>query len=160
MSASRKLLIYAGLLLVVFGMGYGLVYAVFIEHQTLDALGGGLMSAFVLEAGRDTNAAHAAVDSYSRAAYVYIRQVDAHSHWLGLASILLLLGMAFDGLSFAESRKLMLALALTAGAVLFPLGVLLQSWMNSPLPQAVAVVGAAAVTVGLAGTAVGFARTR
>ena len=38
MNGPRKLLITSGLLLAMWGMGWGLIYAVFVEHQTLDAL--------------------------------------------------------------------------------------------------------------------------
>ncbi len=39
MSSSRRLLIVGGIALAVWGMGYGLWYAVFAEHQALDSIG-------------------------------------------------------------------------------------------------------------------------
>src|SRR5512147_997150 len=128
MSTPRKLLIFGGLLLAAAGMLYGLVYAVFIEHQTLDGLGGTLTTAFVRGAERNFPAAQSAIESYARKSYVYVRQVDAHSHWIGLAMILVLLGVAFDHVRLDEGWKLALAGALLMGALLFPLGVLLQTW--------------------------------
>ena len=49
MSQSRKLLVIAGLLLAVIGMIYGLWYAVFDEHQTLESMGSALADGFVQE---------------------------------------------------------------------------------------------------------------
>ena len=42
MSSARKLLVFGGLTLAAVGMLYGLHYAVFVEHQTLDTMGGAL----------------------------------------------------------------------------------------------------------------------
>jgi hypothetical protein len=44
MNRARKVLIFGGTLLAAFGMLYGLHYAVFVEHQTLDGMGGSLRS--------------------------------------------------------------------------------------------------------------------
>ena len=158
MSSSRKVLIFGGLALAIAGICYGLVYAVFIEHQTLDGLGASLTSAFVQAAAGDLPAANSSLDRYAGNAYVYVRQVDAHSHWIGLAMILIVLGLAFDRLGFGEKAKLMLAVMLLTGSAVFPLGVLMQTWTLGPLPQAIAALGATAVTVALAGAAVGFSR--
>lgn len=160
MSASRKLLIFGGLALAIIGMSYGLVYAVFVEHQTLDGLGGSLTAAFVKGAERNLPAAQSSIETYAHNAYAYVRQVDTHSHWIGLAMILMVLGVAFDRLSFGERGKLTLAVMLLAGSAVFPLGVLMQTWAPGPLPQAIAALGATIVTVALAGAALGFARAR
>lgn len=158
MNSSQKVLIFGGLALAILGMCYGLVYAVFIEHQTLDGLGASLTAAFVQAAGGDLPAAHSSLELYARNAYVYVRQVDAHSHWIGLAMILIVLGIAFDRVGFGKNSKRMLAVMLLAGSAVFPLGVLMQTWTSGPLPQVIAALGATVVTVGLAGTAVGFSR--
>jgi len=47
MTVSARLLILGGLALAAFGMLYGLHYALFVEHQTLDQLGGSLAQAFM-----------------------------------------------------------------------------------------------------------------
>lgn len=158
MSKSRKLLIFGGLTLAIAGMCYGLVYAVFVEHQTLDGLGGSLTTAFVKGAERNLPAAQSSIEAYARNAYVYVRQVDTHSHWIGLAMILIVLGVAFDRVALSDRWKSALALLLLGGAVVFPFGVLMQTWMGGALPRIVAAVGAAAVTAGMAGAAWGFSR--
>ncbi len=52
MNRARKVLVFGGLALAAFGMLYGLYYAVFVEHQTLDHMGGSLATAFVCAAER------------------------------------------------------------------------------------------------------------
>jgi hypothetical protein len=158
MSSARKLLILGGLALATFGMLYGLCYAVFAEHQALDGMGGTLTEAFVNAAERRLPQSSAAIDDYARTKYVYLRQVDVHSHWVGLAMLLIVLGAAFDHVGFTQRTRLWIASALLTGSIIFPLGVLLQTIIVGPIPSSLAVVGSALVTGSLAVTALGFAR--
>lgn len=159
MSPGRKLLIISGLALTVWGMSWGLFYAVFVEHQTLDALGGQLTTGFLRAAQRNLPEAHVALRAYAHSEFNYVRQVDVHSHWIGLAMILILLGIVFDQVSFREPTRFWLALALAIGSAMFPLGVILQTVMAGPLPSALAVAGAALVIIGMSGAAWGFLRS-
>jgi len=159
MNGSRKLLIFGGLALVIWGMGYGIWYAVFIEHQTLDGIGSALAAGFMRAAENRMAESQAALADAASRSFVYVRQVDAHGHWTGLGLLLLILGIAFDRVGFGESARKSLAIALLAGSIAFPLGVLLETWNRGIGPQAVAVAGSALVILGLAGTAWGFARS-
>jgi hypothetical protein len=158
MTAPRKLLTLGGLGLATWGMAYGIFYAVFIEHQTLDGLGGALAAGFVRAAERRMPESQVALADAASRSFVYVRQVDAHGHWIGLGLLLVILGIAFDRVGFQEKGQLILALMLLAGSALFPLGVLLETWNRGAGPQAVAVLGSALVIFGLFGTAWGFAR--
>jgi hypothetical protein len=159
MSAPRRLLLVGGVVLAVFGMLYGLHYALFVEHQTLDRMGGSLSQAFVSAAERNTVEAHAAVDDYAATKYDYVRQVDVHSHWIGLAMLLLVLGVAFDEVAFSERLRAGIAVALLTGSFLFPLGVLLQTVShNAAFASALAIFGSATVTIALAAVIWGFSR--
>jgi hypothetical protein len=158
MTAPRKLLIIGGLALAAWGMAYGIFYAVFIEHQTLDGLGGALASGFMRAAERRMTESQAALADAASRSFVYVRQVDAHGHWIGLGLLLVILGISFDRVGFQEKGRLVLALMLLAGSALFPLGVLLETWNRGPGPQAIAVLGSALVIFGLFGTVWGFAR--
>jgi len=51
MSGSRQLLIIGGIALAIWGMSYGLWYAVFAEHQALDNIGSSLTGSFAAAAG-------------------------------------------------------------------------------------------------------------
>ncbi|MFZ0880150.1 MAG: hypothetical protein WA002_11680, partial [Candidatus Acidiferrales bacterium] len=84
MTRSGRILIVGGLLLAVLGMSYGLYYAVFVEHQTLDAIGESLTNAFVHASETNMGASQTAMQNYADANFAYVRQVDAHGHWIGL----------------------------------------------------------------------------
>ena len=160
MSVARRILIVGGIALALWGMAYGLWYAVFAEHQALDGIGASLSSAFASAAERHPERAQAALAQYRETKYVYDRQVDVHSHWIGLAMILIVLGVGLDRVIFAERIKLALTLAAFLGALFFPLGVLLQTMDRGGTPRAIAVIGSALLIIALIGFAFGFARTR
>ena len=160
MSGSQRLLIIGGVALAVWGMSYGLWYAVFAEHQALDNIGGSLAGSFAAAADRNPVRMESSLQQYREAKYVYDRQVDVHGHWIGLAMLLIVLGIGFDRVNFAERFKLMLALGLLVGAAVFPLGVFLQTMSHGPLPRAIAIVGSGLVIAGLVGCAVGVVAGR
>jgi hypothetical protein len=156
MSGSRRLLIMSGIALALWGMGYGLWYAVFAEHQALNGMGSSLAMAFDASANRNPGAAETAFNNYKEAKYVYDRQVDVHGHWIGLAMLLIVVGIAFDRVRFAEGYKLLLALAFVAGAVIFPFGVFLQTFDHGPIPRGITIFGSALVIIALVGIALGL----
>ena len=148
MSGSRRLLIIGGIALAVWGMGYGLWYAVFAEHQALDGIGASLAGSFVA-AERNGTEMRASLERYREAKYVYDRQVDVHGHWIGLGMLLIVLGIGFERVGFTERWWGWLAVGLLAGAVIFPLGVLLQTMGHGEGPRVVAILGSGLVVGGL-----------
>ena len=159
MTAASKLLIIGGLALAIFGMLYGLHYALFVEHQTLDRMGASLAAAFVAAAERNLPAAQLAIDEYTQTKYEYVRQVDAHSHWIGLAMVMIILGAVLDRTIFAERTRFIIAIALALGSCSFPAAVILQtSTHGSPLSLGLTVAGSALVIGAIVAVAVGFAR--
>jgi hypothetical protein len=157
-SRSRKLLILGGTVLAVLGMLYGLHYAVFVEHQTLDRMSGSLAGAFAHAAERGGDDSQDALTAYRETKYDYVRQVDLHSHWIGLAMLLIVLGVVFDEVAFAERARFAVALAMLAGSIVFPLGVILQTVHMAPLGSVLAIAGSALMIAALGATAVGFMR--
>lgn len=160
MSAARRLLIIGGIGLALLGMIYGLWYAVFAEHQELDGIGKSLTIGFSAAATRDSAGADAALKAYRELKYSYDRHVDVHGHWIGLAMLLIVLGIGYDRVRFEEQVKMILSASLLMGSLLFPLGVLLQTFSHGSGPRALAVFGSALVIVSLAGMTLGFARGR
>jgi len=63
-------------------------------------------------------------------------------------------------MAFGENLKLVLAGGLLLGSLLFPFGVLLQTFSHAAGPRGLAVGGSALVIVSLAGMTVGFARAQ
>jgi hypothetical protein len=153
MSGSRRLLIIGGIALAVWGMSYGLWYAVSAEHQDLDSIGTSLAGGFAAAADRNPVVMESSLEQYREAKYVYERRVDVHGHWIGLAMLLIVLGIGFDRVNFPERLRLFLAMGLLVGAVVFPLGVLLQTISHGPLPRAIAIAGSAVVIAALLGCA-------
>ena len=160
MNSAKKLLIGSGLALAIWGMAYGFFYAVAIEHQTLEKIGSSLASGFTFAAQRNLPAAQAALDEFANASYVYVRQVDAHGHWIGLSMLLIVFGTVFHRVGFGVRAQLWLAWGLVAGAAIFPLGVLLETFNAGSGPKFIAAAGSAVITLALVGIAVGFARER
>jgi len=158
MSAARRLLIFGGIGLALLGMTYGLWYAVFAEHQELQGIGGSLATGFSAAAERNTAAAVGALQQYRELKYTYDRHVDVHGHWIGLAMLLIVLGIGLERLDLDEKLKMLLAAGLLLGSLLFPLGVLLQTWSHGAGPRGLAIAGSALVIVSLAVMAAGFAR--
>lgn len=160
MSTGPRVLVIGGLCLAALGMLYGLHYAVFVEHQTLDRMGGSLAQAFLSAAGRNLPEAHQAVEAYASTKYDYVRQVDIHSHWIGLAMLLIVLGTVFDQVALSSRAKTSIAVALVAGSFLFPLGVMLQTVSHGAAwASAIAILGSATVTMALGAVVWGFARS-
>jgi hypothetical protein len=160
MLGARRLLIVGGLALTLLGMGYGMWYAVFLEHQELGSIGETLAAGFTAAAERNPAAADAALKKYQELKYGYDRHVDVHGHWIGLAMLLILLGIAYDRVEFGERIKVFLAVGLLLGSFLFPLGVLLQTFSHDSAPRGLAVIGSAMIITSLVGMTAGFARER
>jgi hypothetical protein len=156
--SARQVLLFGGISLAVLGMSYGLWYAVFAEHQALDGIGHSLASSFQAAAERNMSASANSLLAYREAKYVYDRQVDVHGHWIGLAMLLFVLAIGSEHVGLTEKIKSLLAWALFLGAVLFPLGVLMQTWSHGSLPRAVAILGSGMVITALAGMVLGFMR--
>src|SRR5438876_10060725 len=133
MNRARKVLVFGGLALAAFGMLYGLYYAVFVEHQTLDHMGGSLATAFVCAAERQIPESRMALDAYALTKYDYVRQVDVHSHCIGVAMLMIVLGPAFDRVAFGEGLKLWTAWAFLVGSVLFTVVVVLHTQSHGTL---------------------------
>ena len=160
MTVSRKILIFGGLALAAFGMLYGLQYALFTEHQTLDQMGGSLAQSFGAAAGHDLTQSQSALVSYGETKYDYVRQVDAHSHWIGLAMLMIVLGVVFNRVNLREQIRQLVACSLLAGSVLFPLAVILQTYRHGAfIFKVLAVIGPVLIIAALMATAWGFART-
>jgi hypothetical protein len=87
-----------------------------------------------------------------------VRQVDVHSHWIGLGMLLMLMGAIFDRVAFSLRKRVWIAVALLSGAFVFPFGVLLQTFSHGAFfASASAVLGSALVTIALGAVAWGLA---
>lgn len=158
MSTSQRVMVIGGLMLAIFGMSYGLWYAVYDEHQTLERMGVSLASSFAAGAERDMAGAEQALLDYGVYAAEYDREIHAHAHWITLGFLWIVIGIAFSRVSYTESTRLFLAIALIAGSFAFPLGVFLESYTLSPVARLLAYGGSVAVLFGMAAVVVGLFR--
>ena len=158
MSASQRVMVIGGLVLAIFGMIYGLWYAVYDEHQTLERMGVSLASSFAAGAERDLVAAQQALVDYGVYAAEYDREVHAHAHWITLGFLWIVIGIAFNRVSYSEPTRLLLAIALVGGSFVFPLGVFLESYTVSSIVRLLAYAGSAAVLLGMAAVTIGLFR--
>jgi len=158
MSGAKRVLLLGGIALALLGMTYGFWYAIFAEHQALEGIGASLDRSFSAAANRSPAQSADAMAQYRRAKYDYDRQVDAHSHWIGLSMVLIVMGIGFDHIRLSRKSKLLLAWELLIGATLFPFGVLLQTVSQGAVPKAVAVIGSGLVVLALASAIAGFVR--
>ncbi len=149
MKAPQQVLIASGLALIAFTMGFGVWYAIFDEHQTLDAIGASLAGAFVHAAGGDMAAAVVSLENYAALDREYRYEVHAHGHWGMLAIILIIMGLVFQRLGLSPPRGLLLAWVLAGSAALFPLGVLLQIGPLLGAGKVLAVAGSAGMIAGM-----------
>src|SRR2546423_21907 len=160
MTDARRTLIVGGLALLALSMAYGLWYALAVEHQRLDQVGGSLAGSFSQAADRNVDSAQKKLQEYGDARYRYIREVDAHSHWSGLALLLVLLGLAVDYLAFPERARLWLARAMLLSAAAFPACVFWQSFDSGNLPRMASAIFAGVLVVAMALVAWGFIRQK
>ena len=158
--SSSRLAIIGGLVLLALSMAYGLWYALALEHQRLEQVGGSLAESFMQAAAGNLEGTHAKVQDYGDARYRYIREVDAHSHWTGLALLLVLLGLGFEQVGFAERVRLWLARVLLLSAAAFPACVLWQNFDHGNLPRIASAIFAGALVVAMALVAWGFIRRK
>lgn len=159
MTGSQKILLSAGLALVILGMAYGFWYALVDEHPTLERMGGSLASAFAQVATGEMGQARESLQAYGETRFEYLRDVHTHSHLAALSTLLLVLGLFFNQLAFSERVRLYLASILVVGTVALPLGSFLEMFFSGPVPALLASLGALCVIAGLAATAAGLLRS-
>jgi hypothetical protein len=160
MTASQRLLLSAGLAIVSLGMAYGFWYALVDEHPTLEGMGISLASAFVQAAQGNMNEARQSLEVYGATRYEYVREVHSHGHLAALSTMLLVLGLFFNQLAFAEKTRVLLASVLIFGTLALPFGAFLEIYVNGPIPSVLSGLGALAIIGGLGAAMAGLLRAR
>lgn len=135
MSAAR-LLIVAGISLIVAGLIFGDVFAVFVLHQNANAIGGRLLAATQAVAAHNPDGVRAEFAGIGALLENRGTKVDAHSHIINFGYLALLLALVQPYIAFTENRRRSLAKLFVAGAVMLPCGVFLIHYVGlrwSPL---------------------------
>src|SRR2546427_8612088 len=125
--SARRLLVLGGIGLILVGMLFGDIFAVFVLHQNAAKVGESLSSA-----------AHAAVAGDARAVALSFQavgsflenrgtKVDTHVHMIAFGYLALMLALFEPWVALRESTRKHLAWTFLFGAWLLPVGVFLRS---------------------------------
>ena len=134
--SARRLLVIGGVVLILVGMLWGDIFAVFVLHQNASRINTDLLAATNAVAVHDT----ASVPPHFMAIGGFLEnrgtKVDAHVHMIDFGYLALLLALVQPFVAFGESAKRKLAALLLFGAALLPVGVFLIHYVGliySPL---------------------------
>jgi len=164
--SARRLLTLAGIGMVLAGMIFGDIFAVFVLHQNAAHVGTSLAAA--AQAAERGDAASVASHFKSTGEFLENRgtKVDTHAHLIAFGYLALMLALVQPWVRLSEMSRKRLAWLLVSGAILLPLGVFLIHYVGlaySPL-QAIgwasifADLGGLMVLAATAGYLVGIAK--
>jgi len=134
--SARRLLTLAGIGMILAGMIFGDIFAVFVLHQNAARVGTSLAAAARAAAAGDA----AAVGSHFKDTGAFLEnrgtKVDTHVHLIAFGYLALMLALAQPWVGLTETTRRRLAWLLISGAVLLPVGVFLIHYVGlaySPL---------------------------
>jgi hypothetical protein len=133
---ASRLLIFGGVSLILAGMVFGDIFAVFVLHQNANRIGVELLAATRAVAAGDAGAAGARLRDIGGFLENRGTKVDAHAHMIAFGYLGLLLALLQPYVAGSERVKKQLAAAFVLGAWLLPVGVFLIHYVGltySPL---------------------------
>ena len=134
--SARRLLALGGIALIVVGMLFGDIFAVFILHQNASRVGASLAQAAHASLHGDVPAVQSAFREIGGFLENRGTKVDTHVHMIDFGYLALLLALLQPWIAFSERAKRKIAWIFLAGAALLPLGVFLIHYVGvaySPL---------------------------
>ncbi|MFQ5776413.1 MAG: hypothetical protein ACE5IP_00230 [Terriglobia bacterium] len=134
--SARRLLILSGIALILAGMIFGDIFAVFVLHQNAGRIHEQILAATEAVAAKDTatvqrHFAHIGALLENRGT-----KVDTHVHVIDFGYLALLLALVQPYVAFGDRRKKQLAVLFLTGAILLPVSVFLIHYVGlaySPL---------------------------
>jgi hypothetical protein len=164
--SARRLFVIGGIALILCGMLFGDVFAVFVLHQNAGRIGTAFESALAAVAAGSPARVPASFDRIGAWLENHGTKVDAHVHMIGFGYLALFLALVQPFVGFEEKAKRRLAWLFLAGAVLLPVGVFLIHYVGlagSPFSvigwaSIAADFGGLVVIVAAAGELIGLAR--
>src|ERR1700745_1186749 len=156
MKPAPRTLVAAALLLIATGIVFGFVQVALSRYRTLPVLQyRAHWTAATLASQRGPRDL---IEAAEHDSYAYTRVVDAHTHLIKVATVLLLVALVYPLISLSEKRKRKLAVMFLAGNCAFPLGVLGEIYVRGGSAQVVAAAGAMLIIVAFAGVLWGLVR--
>ena len=164
--SARRLLVLCGIAMVLAGMIFGDIFAVFILHQNASRVGGSLASAANAALAGDATGVNASFANVGQFLENRGTKVDTHVHLVGFGFLGLMLAIVQPWIALSEAAQRRLAWLLVAGGVVLPVGVFLIHYVGlaySPLSaigwaSIVADAGGALVMLATAGYLYGLAK--
>jgi hypothetical protein len=153
---ARRLLALGGIALILVGMLFGDIFAVFVLHQNATKVGASLSAAAHAAVAGDSNAVLASFQSVGNFLENRGTKVDTHVHMVAFGYLALMLAILQPWVAFGESAKKKLAWIFLCGAWLLPVGVFLIHYVGlaySPLTA----IGWASIFADFGGAVVIFA---
>jgi hypothetical protein len=151
--SAQRLLVLGGIALVLVGMIFGDIFAVFVLHQNAAHVGAGLRAAAEAATAGDTSSVAAHFEDMGAFLENRGTKVDAHVHMIDFGYLALLLAILQPWVAFTEKAKRRIAWLFLAGAGLLPVGVFLIHYVGlaySPLRA----IGWASIVADLGGVCV------
>jgi hypothetical protein len=121
--SAHRLLIIGGITLIVAGMIFGDVFAVFVLHQNANRIGETLLAVADAVAAKDSAAVNALFTNIGGFLENRGTKVDAHVHVIDFGYLALLLALIQPYVALAERTRKRLALLFIIGAMMLPVSV-------------------------------------
>ena len=120
---AQRLFVMGGIALIVAGMIFGDIFAVFVLHQNGDRIGGRLIAAVHAVAAGDTQTVVASFQNIGELLENRGTKVDAHVHMIDFGYLALLMALMQPYVFLSDVRKRSVAKLFLWGAVMLPVGV-------------------------------------
>jgi hypothetical protein len=157
MSSWQRTLTAAALWLVATGIVVGLGHTTAVRSNTLPVLQ--YRAHWTAAELASQNGPQQAIQAAENNSYTLTRIVDAHTHIIKLATLLLLLALVYPLIHLPEKQKRTLSIALLTGICVFPLGVVAEIYVRGHSAQAIAAAGAMLIILTFAGMIWGLLRS-
>src|SRR5947209_1450075 len=128
--SSSRLLVFGGIALVLGGMLFGDIFAVFVLHQNGGRTGETLLAAAHAAAAQDPERVRNAFTSIGSLLEDRGTKVDAHVHMTDAGYLALLLALVQPYVALSNWRKKLLARLFLLGGVLLPIGIFLIHYVE------------------------------
>lgn len=128
--SSRRLLVLAGIALILIGMIFGDVFAIFVLHQNASRVGASLAASAHAALAGDRSAVAANLQDVGAFLENRGTKVDTHVHLIGFGYLALLLAVIQPWIALTERARQRLAWMFIVGAGLLPVGVFLIHYVG------------------------------
>ena len=128
--SARRLLALGGIGLILVGMVFGDIFAVFVLHQNAARVGASLASAAHAALAGDRSLVQASFQDVGSFLENRGTKVDTHVHMIDFGYLALLLAILQPWIAFTEGTKQRFAWLFLAGAALLPVGVFLIHYVG------------------------------